>query len=108
MEPLLLSLAVDFLEPISGIGRLSFTTSRLAVLADGTTVPVLHLLARQKFGEWSASRFPFWVDGNFRNETLANVDLAAKPVLRYRKLGLRTGPDYRKRRRQLLKERGEE
>jgi len=69
------------LEPV---GRRSpFTMSRIAILADGTMKPVLTLLAERKFGTWdTASRFPFWIDGDRTNETLENVDLATRPASR--------------------------
>jgi hypothetical protein len=76
-EDFILRLAVRFVEPISQ--RSPLTASRLAVLADGTTMPVLALLAREKFGGFAESeRFPFWIDGNYLNEMLSNVDLATR------------------------------
>jgi hypothetical protein len=75
-EDFIVELATEFLEPV---GRRSpYTASRLAVLQDGSTMPVLQLLAERKFGKWEEEYFPFWVDGNRRNETLGNVDLATR------------------------------
>jgi hypothetical protein len=62
-------------------GRTRFTTSRLAVFADRTCVPVLIMLAVRKFGAKALRRrrvFPFWADGDFLNETLENVELALR------------------------------
>lgn len=39
-----------------------YTDSRLAVLSDGTTIPVLVLLAQQRYGSIPKGQFPFWLD----------------------------------------------
>ena len=76
-EPFVLELAREFLEPLSR--RSTFRSSRLAVLHDGSTTPVLELLARRKFPSgWSEEQFPFWLDGDRTNETLENVGLATR------------------------------
>jgi hypothetical protein len=68
----------ELLPPVSK--RRAYTMSRLAVLKDGTTMPVLRILAREKFEEWDEKEvFPFWVDRDWTNETLENVGLC--PVL---------------------------
>jgi hypothetical protein len=64
------------LPPVSK--RKPYTTSRLAILDDGTTMPVLRILAREKFGEWDErEKFPFWIDKDWTHETLDNVELCA-------------------------------
>jgi hypothetical protein len=73
---------VRFIEPVRR-GRSVFTESRLAVFADGSCCTVLAWLAWKKFGvapdDWSElDLFPFWRDGNRQNETLENVDIAAR------------------------------
>ena len=56
--------------------RKRYTTSRLVIQPDGTTVPVLRLLALEKFGPWQEIEFePIWKDGNWTNETWGNVML---------------------------------
>ena len=68
--------AFRLLDPVTK--RRRYVTSRLAVMTDGTTVPVLRLLARERFGEWDEKAFfPFWTDGDWRNETFVNVELCA-------------------------------
>lgn len=67
---------VEYLEPLTQ--RSDFRRSRLAVLRDGTTIPVLDLLARAKFKSWEEEQFPFWLDGNYLNESSSNVGLATK------------------------------
>ena len=86
-EPFIVAMAIDFLPPI-GRKLLSFTTSRLVVLPDRTTRSVLELLAERKFGgRIPKGYFPFWVDGDPKNEILDNVDVAAiPPVKRHRRL----------------------
>jgi hypothetical protein len=94
-EPFVLDLAVGgFLEPLAV--RTPYTASRLAVLADGVPTPVLGLLAKIAYGDFSSDLFPFWADGDPSNETLENVALAQRTRKTYRRLGL-SGPDYRKR-----------
>ncbi len=86
---------VGFMEPVAP--RTPFTVSRLAILPDRTTCPVLLMLARKKFGEIPKDQFPFWLDGDYTNETFGNVALAPKERILHRKLGIPGGPDYRKR-----------
>jgi len=76
-EQFLHEIALSFIEPIGK--RSAYTASRLAVLKDGSTRPVLLLLAERKFGTWPEEKFPFWLDGDRTNETLENVDLATRP-----------------------------
>src|SRR5262245_59352658 len=76
-EQFVLDLAVGgFVEPIGRKGR--YVTSRLAILADGSPMPVLELLAQQKFAEREPEQFAFWIDGDYRNEVLSNVNLATR------------------------------
>ena len=74
-EPWLIETAVRFLQPIGLKAR--HMRSRLAVLPDGTTSPVLLLLAKAKFltGAIDAEFVPVWEDGDPRNETFDNVVL---------------------------------
>jgi hypothetical protein len=56
--------------------RSQWTKSRLVVLEDGTTMPVLQVLAREKFGTWDEKeKRPFWKDKDWTNETVDNVEL---------------------------------
>jgi hypothetical protein len=56
--------------------RKKYTTSRLVVQPDGTTVPVLRLIALEKFGPWEEAAYvPIWKDGDWENETWPNVIL---------------------------------
>jgi hypothetical protein len=76
-EQFVLDEAREFLEPLTR--RSIYRRSRLAVLrADGSTMPVIELLAVAKFKHWEEEQFPFWIDGDYRNETLANVGLATR------------------------------
>jgi len=93
-ERFVMDLTTDFLEPLSPWGS-PYTASRLAVLPDRSTIPVLRLLALKKFGSWAADEFPFWIDGDPSNETLENVALARRERATHRKLGIPSGPDYR-------------
>jgi hypothetical protein len=71
-EPFLLE--YELLPPVGR--RKPWTQSRLAKVEDGTTVPVLRLLALEKFGPWrEAERTPYWKDRDWRNETLDNVEM---------------------------------
>jgi len=80
-EDFVLELCIAILEPVGK--RSPLTTSRLAVLKDGTTAPVLALLCERKFGaKLPEGKHPFWMDGNYRNELLSNVDLATAPTLK--------------------------
>ena len=105
IEPRLADASVRFL-PATLPSRIPHTSSRIVVLKDGRFLPVLSLLAEWKFGtEWNRrSHFAFWLDGDPENETLGNVDLATRVPLR--RLNIPFGPDYHKRRRQLLKTEG--
>lgn len=102
-EPFVSQLAVDFIDPL--VEHSPYTTSRIAVLKDGTPCSVLQLLAERKFGAVPEGHFPFWIDGDSRNETLSNVALAEREARARRKLKLPGGPDYRKRWRELNPER---
>ena len=76
-EQCVLDAATGFLEPLRV--RTDFTTSRIAILKDGTPKAVLLLLAEEKMGgSIPPTLFPFWIDGDMRNETLANVDFAER------------------------------
>jgi len=76
--------AASFLLPLGNVW-FAYTSSRVAVLKDGSTKPVLTLLAELRFPDWAASpallrrQAPFWKDGDLTNETLENVDLADRP-----------------------------
>ena len=62
------------LEPINK--RKKYTTSRLVVQPDGTTVPVLRLIALEKFGQRTEAEYaPIWKDGDWTNESWDNVVL---------------------------------
>ena len=67
------------LPPISK--RKKYTTSRLVVQPDGTTVPVLRLVALEKYGPWKEIEHePIWIDGNWENESWDNVALMERPA----------------------------
>jgi hypothetical protein len=71
--------ASAFLEPLGAQDRRTpYTTTRIAILKDGSTMPVLTMLARCKFGGIPKHVFPFWADGDHTNETLENVELAPR------------------------------
>jgi hypothetical protein len=83
-DPTVLATAKSFTEPI---GKKSpYKTSRLMVLEDGTTMPVLTFLAKAKFTSWDEDQFPFWIDGNYKNEIPENVGLATSLGGRSKKL----------------------
>ena len=92
----------EYLPPLSL--RSNFTSSRLAILKDHTTKPVLTLLAEKKFGEWNRDdAFPFWIDGDPTNETLSNVALAQRAKsFRLRPKPEGRGIDVRQRLEELL------
>jgi hypothetical protein len=108
-EQFLVKMVLRFLEPVGK--RSVYTASRLAVLPDGTTVPVLFLLAKQKFGTWPEEQFPFWKDGDRTNEMLGNVELATRATRPKRgtqknKFGVPAGSkEYMKRYREENRER---
>ena len=91
-----------FIEPLTS-SRSVWAKSRLAVLADGSTVPVLLLLARKKFPAWDPEvQTPFWKNGDWQTETFDNVDLMTKSVPKKREgrrneFGVPAGsPEYMK------------
>ena len=92
-EQFILDLAVGgFCEPLSS--KSASRASRLVVLADGTTAPVLLLLARRAFAKSfdEELQIPVWKDGDRTNETLANVSLRDRPSGRVKALkALKTG-----------------
>jgi hypothetical protein len=56
--------------------RRTWSNSRLVIQEDGSTIPLLHILAEHKFGPWDASsQRPFWKDMDWTNECLDNVAL---------------------------------
>ena len=95
------------LDPISK--RKKYTTSRLVIQPDGTTVPVLRLVALEKFGPWSEVEWePIWVDGDWTNETWDNVKLIERLVetkSRNSRYGVPAGtPEYYRRYRKANKD----
>jgi len=67
-----------FLMPLTR-GRSRFMKSRLVVLDGGKSMPVLLVLAEAKFRKWDELiEYPYWADGDWTNETLANVSIAKK------------------------------
>src|SRR6266576_3101139 len=64
----------ELVEPLSY--RKQWTASRLVVLGDGTTTPLLALLAEAKYGPWDGKRYmAVWKDKNCTNESIDNVAL---------------------------------
>src|SRR5258705_3230516 len=56
--------------------RQTWMLSRLVILPDGSTMPVLLYLARLKFETWNGDTHkPYWVDADWTNEMLDNVEL---------------------------------
>jgi hypothetical protein len=76
-EDFVLELAVGGFVEISGKKHPS-RASRLAILADGTTAPVLLLLGRKRYVKITREQVLYWIDGDPSNETLANVGLATR------------------------------
>jgi hypothetical protein len=74
-EQFVIDLAVGGFAPQVGKSRRS--PSRLAILADRTTMPVLQILAEARFGKnyRREYQFPRWKDGDLTNEMLSNVEL---------------------------------
>lgn len=106
--PSLLAQAKEFVEPLTR--RSVYRRSRLAILNDGTTMPVLELLAREKFMKWEEDQFPFWVDGDYHHEVPENVGLATRSsngeTRQRSSLGVPAGTkEYMKRWRERNKER---
>ena len=105
-DPSVSDIAVDFIDPISE--KPSFIQSRLAILPNGTCIPVLTFLAERKFGSWDrATAFPFWIDGDPSNETSENIALAKREPQERHTYGL-SGPSYQKQYREALRIRYEE
>lgn len=81
--------------------RSPFTASRIAVFPGRRPMPVLRMLAVERFGtEWQRhGLFPFWIDGNYRNEVPENVGLASRALknINARKGVGRMGPGYHRR-----------
>jgi hypothetical protein len=95
-----LRLATTFIEPLTELVS-GEVRSRLMVMANGDTLPVLHQLARQKFKRWEKDQQPIWVDGDHHNETEENVALRERTVQRrvrrHTDLGFPAGtPEYMK------------
>jgi hypothetical protein len=60
--------------------RLTWTNSRLVLLDNGVTMPLLHIIAEHNFGPWDPYEFyPVWCDRDWTNESLDNVRLIRKP-----------------------------
>lgn len=82
--------------------RKQWTASRLVVMPDGTTIPLLYLLAEQKFGAFDPKeKMPFWMDKLCTNEDLENVgllELSPDHRPRQNSYGVPAGtPEYMKR-----------
>jgi hypothetical protein len=59
--------------------RRTWENSRLVVQEDGSTVPVLVLLANHVFGPWDPqTHYPVWKDKDYCNESPENVQLVEK------------------------------
>lgn len=59
--------------------RRTWQNSRLVIQEDGTTLPVLHVLAEHLFGPWDPhTHYPVWKDMDWTNESLENVQLASR------------------------------
>lgn len=107
-EPFLTEEYARFIMPISR--KNAWTMSRLAVLPDGSTMPVLRILALRKFGEYEEDeRFAMWIDGNYHNEVMDNVILMDRKIeatKRRSSYGVPAGtPEYRRRYQAANKER---
>lgn len=63
--------------------RRTWSNSRLVGLEDGSTMPLLHIIAEAKFGPWDPSKYyPVWADQNWCHEDLENVVLVEKAAPR--------------------------
>jgi hypothetical protein len=55
-----------------------WTASRLVKMNDGTTIPLLWVLAEHKFGAFDPrTHMPYWADKRCTNESLENVEMIA-------------------------------
>jgi len=86
----------DVFDPVSK--RRDWYNSRLVLLDDGTTRPVLHVLAEERFGPLGSRWKPYWVDKDWTNETMDNVavsDMQVEETKRVTKYGVPAGtPEY--------------
>lgn len=62
--------------PVTTRGR--WAVSRHVVFLD-EVIPVLSLIALCRFGPWGKDRKPYWLDGEWTNESLSNVGLSNAP-----------------------------
>jgi hypothetical protein len=61
--------------------RKTWSNSRLVIQEDGSTVPLLHVLAERVFGPWDPStHYPVWADMDWCNESPENVKLIARTL----------------------------
>jgi len=99
-DPKVLELIGDrkILDPPSP--RISWTNSRLVVLDNGSTIPLLHVIAEAAHGFWDPNEvYPVWDDKNWTNESFTNTKLIRKAVGRTKRSNNTTGfpagtPDY--------------
>jgi len=79
--------------------RLGWTNSRLVVLQDGSTMPVLQIIA-EAHEPWDPSEFyPVWADKDWTNESFDNIKLIRKAVHRTKRSNNKSGfpagtPEY--------------
>jgi hypothetical protein len=63
--------------------RSKWHTSQLVVMEDGSTLPLLWLIASDKFGPWDPDTLtPYWINGDYTNANHDNVELSNKPAER--------------------------
>lgn len=61
--------------------RAGWTSSRIGIYPDGTTLPILHALAFEKYGPFNTHVFmPFWKDKNWANESWDNIELCERAL----------------------------
>jgi len=93
---------------------MTWTNSRLVLCPDGSTIPVLYIIAEHKYGAWDPNEYyPAWKEKGWTNESLDNVHLVKKAVPRNKRPANKSGfpagtPEYYKWNRQQHPERQRE
>jgi hypothetical protein len=100
------------LDPLSP--RISWVNSRLVVLDNGSTIPLLHVIAEAAHGFWDPNeQYPVWADKHWTNESFDNTKLISKPTPRGKRPANKSGfpagsPEYHKWHRAQTKDKQKE